>query len=277
MPSWERLQQQQQQREPHRQRSTSPDASSVFDNSITENSHDTTQDTAITEPDVVLASTMRASSRPMTREEARQVSTRPNLPRWPIETCSSLLQESVAALMLRDSADERPPVASTSQKAQILRLRLGLANYKVRTGQMDVPLERLQMRPVQGQGQGSTLSAASRPTSARPEASLSSQSSQESLREGVDAAAVAMEKEEERVGKALAPGVTATATAALTIAPRLPLGSLSPEKNALPRSTSAANTPQNRRLQNEDDEQRLNSSALRGGAANGLLSLARGA
>lgn len=35
-----------------------------------------------------------------------------------------------------------------SQKAQILRLRLGLANYKLRTGQADVPLERLQRRPV---------------------------------------------------------------------------------------------------------------------------------
>ena len=30
------------------------------------------------------------------------------------------------------------------QKAEILRLRLGLASYKVRTGQTDVPLERLQ-------------------------------------------------------------------------------------------------------------------------------------
>ncbi|KAG7138482.1 hypothetical protein HYQ46_008321 [Verticillium longisporum] len=34
------------------------------------------------------------------------------------------------------------------EKAQILRLRLGLANYKLRTGQADVPLERLQRRPV---------------------------------------------------------------------------------------------------------------------------------
>ncbi|KAL2016482.1 hypothetical protein VTK56DRAFT_3478 [Thermocarpiscus australiensis] len=37
------------------------------------------------------------------------------------------------------------------EKAEILRLRLGLASYKVRTGQTDVPLERLQMmRPVPG-------------------------------------------------------------------------------------------------------------------------------
>ncbi|KAL2886427.1 Whi5 like protein [Ceratocystis lukuohia] len=35
----------------------------------------------------------------------------------------------------------------TRQKADALRLRLGLANYKLRTGQADVPLDKLQMRP----------------------------------------------------------------------------------------------------------------------------------
>ncbi|KAK0711628.1 hypothetical protein B0H67DRAFT_646983 [Lasiosphaeris hirsuta] len=34
------------------------------------------------------------------------------------------------------------------EKAEIIRLRLGLANYKVRTGQTDVPLDQLQMRPI---------------------------------------------------------------------------------------------------------------------------------
>ncbi|KAI1267257.1 hypothetical protein F5Y18DRAFT_379681 [Xylariaceae sp. FL1019] len=34
------------------------------------------------------------------------------------------------------------------QKAEILRLRLGLASYKVRTNQTNVPLERLQVRPL---------------------------------------------------------------------------------------------------------------------------------
>ena len=46
---------------------------------------------------------------------------------------------------------------------------------------------------------------------------------------------------------------------------KLPLLRLSPSKNAV--------TPQRQRLQADD---RLTSSALRGGAANGLLSLARG-
>ena len=34
------------------------------------------------------------------------------------------------------------------QKAETIRLRLGLAAYKVRTGQTDVPLEHLQVRPI---------------------------------------------------------------------------------------------------------------------------------
>ncbi|TDZ65056.1 hypothetical protein CTRI78_v003801 [Colletotrichum trifolii] len=36
------------------------------------------------------------------------------------------------------------------QKARILRLKLGLANYKLRTGQEDVPLDMLQMKPLPG-------------------------------------------------------------------------------------------------------------------------------
>ncbi|KAI0005698.1 hypothetical protein F4779DRAFT_597743 [Xylariaceae sp. FL0662B] len=36
----------------------------------------------------------------------------------------------------------------TREKAEILRLRLGLASYKLRTGQIDVPLERLVIKPL---------------------------------------------------------------------------------------------------------------------------------
>ncbi|ROT36016.1 hypothetical protein SODALDRAFT_328403 [Sodiomyces alkalinus F11] len=96
-------------------RSVSPDASSVFDNSVTETSHDTSQDTTITEPDSTQQGSAyqpsilqpRRSTPPMTREEARQ-------------------------------------------KVESLRLRLGLANYKLQTGQADIPLERLQAKPMPG-------------------------------------------------------------------------------------------------------------------------------
>lgn len=43
-------------------------------------------------------------------------------------------------------ADARAP----RQRAEILRLRLSLATYKVKTNQADVPLEKLQVRPVPG-------------------------------------------------------------------------------------------------------------------------------
>ncbi|KAI1189811.1 hypothetical protein F5B17DRAFT_438606 [Nemania serpens] len=52
-------------------------------------------------------------------------------------------------------AETRPRQGSMTReearkKAEILRLRLGLAGYKVRTNQADVPLERLQVRPLPG-------------------------------------------------------------------------------------------------------------------------------
>lgn len=40
----------------------------------------------------------------------------------------------------------------TTQKAEILRLRLGLAGYKVRTGQTTVPLDELVRKPLPGIG-----------------------------------------------------------------------------------------------------------------------------
>ncbi|KAK4146334.1 uncharacterized protein C8A04DRAFT_25843 [Dichotomopilus funicola] len=97
---------------PIRDRSVSPDATSVFDNSIVDNS----QATVITEPDIAslvpatapVPVTLPASlSRPrMTREQARQ-------------------------------------------KAEILRLRLGLASYKVRTNQTEVSLDALEARAAE--------------------------------------------------------------------------------------------------------------------------------
>ncbi|TQN73252.1 hypothetical protein CSHISOI_02244 [Colletotrichum shisoi] len=42
------------------------------------------------------------------------------------------------------------------QKARILKLKLGLANYKLRTGQENVPLDRLEVKPRPGQQQETT-------------------------------------------------------------------------------------------------------------------------
>ncbi|KAI1487784.1 hypothetical protein F5X96DRAFT_672328 [Biscogniauxia mediterranea] len=98
-----------------RERSGSPteagDSSSIFDNSVI----DTSQDTTITEPDAdPLAPPLVVAPPPPRQRPA----------------------------MTREEA---------RQKAEILRLRLGLASYKVLTGQTDVPLERLKLKPLPGQ------------------------------------------------------------------------------------------------------------------------------
>ncbi|KAI1393225.1 uncharacterized protein F4822DRAFT_383988 [Hypoxylon trugodes] len=94
-----------------RQRSDSPDEeSSLFDNSAI----DATQDTTITEPDVeVLA----------------------RVP--PVQAPAPGRQRAIS----REEA---------RRKAETLRLRLGLASYKVRTGQTDVPLDQLKVKPLPG-------------------------------------------------------------------------------------------------------------------------------
>ncbi|KAK1579450.1 uncharacterized protein LY79DRAFT_582509 [Colletotrichum navitas] len=92
-----------------RNRSASPDTSSVFDNSAMDTSQENT--TMLTEPDAEQTARAQPPARPrrlLTREEARQ-------------------------------------------KARILRLKLGLANYKLQTGQEDVPLDRLEVKPRPGQ------------------------------------------------------------------------------------------------------------------------------
>ncbi|KAK0629832.1 hypothetical protein B0T17DRAFT_200416 [Bombardia bombarda] len=105
-----------------RQRSASPAASSIFDSSAMLS---TSQDTTITEPDAELLLQATAAAAAATTAAGPPVRRR---------TGSRLTREEAR------------------EKAEILRLRLGLANYKVRTGQTDVPLERLQMRRLSGSG-----------------------------------------------------------------------------------------------------------------------------
>ncbi|KAL2155907.1 hypothetical protein VTH82DRAFT_649 [Thermothelomyces myriococcoides] len=96
-----------------RHRSASPDAPSVFDNSVVENS----QATVLTEPD---AAGPNSAPVPASASLPAPLPTPRGRPR-----------------LTREQARE---------KAEILRLRLGLASYKVRTGQTDVPLDRLEAR-----------------------------------------------------------------------------------------------------------------------------------
>ncbi|KAK4115176.1 hypothetical protein N656DRAFT_842966 [Canariomyces notabilis] len=55
---------------------------------------------------------------------------------------------TTAATGTRSTASSRFTLEQAREKAEILRLRLELASYKVRTNQTDVPLDELQVRPV---------------------------------------------------------------------------------------------------------------------------------
>lgn len=132
--------------EKERQNSHTPETSAVFDNSQLDNS----QLTTITEPD---------HPSPQQQEQQQQLQQQPTQEESPAATASA---PAPSSLQLSPSAQQQqpPPPQQRSralssltreqarQKAEILRLRLGLARYKVRTGQTDVPLERLQRRPV---------------------------------------------------------------------------------------------------------------------------------
>ncbi|KAL2129109.1 hypothetical protein VTI74DRAFT_8210 [Chaetomium olivicolor] len=125
-----------------RHRSASPETPSVFDTSAVDN----TQMTILTEPDTPASAAVPAVAAP----PQPQVQVQPPRPR---------------VRLTREQARE---------KAEILRLRLGLASYKVHTGQTDVPLERLELRRVSRAGYartGSIPSSHSHPptAAARPQ------------------------------------------------------------------------------------------------------------
>lgn len=131
-----------------------------------------------------------------------------------------------------------PPI---HQKAEILKLRLSLATYKVKTNQTDVPLDQLQVRPVPGMAprrMGTPLPSMSAHTiqQATPAQYWYRSSGRYRAQAQVDP------DDEER------------------------LPALSP--------SASESTP--RKGRRTDDEERLTSSALRGGAAKGLLSLSQG-
>ncbi|KAJ0116524.1 hypothetical protein J7T55_007504 [Diaporthe amygdali] len=223
-------------------RSVSPDASSLFDAS----GMNTSQDTTITEPDLDAPITVTAP-------------TVPAAPIAPVTAPTSSISNAFVSPLPPPPPQTRRITTreELKQKTEILKLRLSLANYKVKTGQVDVPLERLQVRPVPGMTRRRTplpsMSAhtVERSTPAqqwyrlgndrRIAASLPAQAGRDMARDGVD----------------MSPAT---------------------EKHILPRLSSASlsivSTPHKHRDAEEEDM--LTSSALRGGAAKGLLSLSQG-
>ncbi|KAK7737725.1 hypothetical protein SLS53_006344 [Cytospora paraplurivora] len=247
-------------------RSISPDASSVFDASVM----NTSQDTTITEPDTDAPVT--------TATTAAQIP----IPFAATDTLTSLPPPPPPARRIPTREDFR-------KKAEILRLRLSLATYKVQTGQADVPLEELQVRPVPGMTRRRTpLPSMSAHTIQR--STPAQQWYRSRAPAGRDSAAAAAAEEGQALGegdvgesdgndddngngndnddgdkKAVDDNINSSSRPS------------PPEKSVLPGlpPPSVVSTPRKRRNQ-EEEEARLSSSALRGGAAKGLLSLSQG-
>ncbi|KAI0440183.1 hypothetical protein F4803DRAFT_486257 [Xylaria telfairii] len=156
------------------------------------------------------------------------------------------------------------------QKAEILRLRLGLASYKVRTNQADVPLERLQARPMPGR-----LPKQTRATILLPPLRATSPRS---------IALAAMSRSNE---KRLSSPARIEGSLSETVLPKVPSRRIEPgrvvmsadvnkspirrreQEQTLP--PACLNTPQRRAIETSD----VLSDSERGGAAEGLLSLSQ--
>lgn len=130
------------------------------------------------------------------------------------------------------------------QRAEILRLRLGLASYKVRTGQISVPLADLQAKPIPR-----TFSPASPAVevSSSPQQTQEQQSTQQSTQQ-------TSTQEDDDV----------------SVVPES-----SQESNSGP-DGEEADTAANSTPQTKDLEEGVVNSSTKGGAVSGLLSLSRG-
>ncbi|KAI8953938.1 hypothetical protein F4801DRAFT_596635 [Xylaria longipes] len=174
-------------------------------------------------------------------------------------------------------AENRPRQGSMTreearQKAEILRLRLGLASYKVRTNQADVPLERLQVRPWPGrrlprQTPAAGLLPPSQATSPRSIALAAMSRSNGEKRLSSPA----------RIERPLPQPVLPTASLRREESGSSVAGvdvDKSPTRRPKPEQTpspACLNTPQRKLIETEDA---LSDSEL-GGAAEGLLSLSQ--
>ncbi|KAI1154653.1 hypothetical protein F4825DRAFT_410732 [Nemania diffusa] len=217
-----------------RPRSTSPEESSVFDNSTIDNS----QVTVISEPDVETAAAPAPALAPAVTE------TRPR-----------------QGSMTREEA---------RQKAEILRLRLGLASYKVKTNQADVPLEKLQVRPIPGRfPKQSPQTVLLPPFLAASPRSLAAMSQRDEGKRLSSPARIEVASSRKVFAMASSP-IRKEPASSISYADidRSPFGRQEPEQTPLP---VGLNTPQ-RTPANEDIDLLDNE---RGGAAEGLLSLSQ--
>ncbi|KAJ4418177.1 hypothetical protein N0V82_005752 [Gnomoniopsis sp. IMI 355080] len=222
--------------QPSARRSISPDASSLFDSSTINIS----QLTNITEPD--------ANAPIATTAAANTATVAAAVPPMSVTTSDML--------SLPPPRPRRVPTREEfRQKAEILKLRLSLATYKVKTNQTDVPLDKLQIRPVPGttQRRSTPLPSMSAHTVQRATPAQywyrSLPSSQVVLDKDSDEESVVEQAQEQEQAQGEVVG-----------------------QSVLPRGRVLVTPP---RVRTVDEEARLTSSALRGGAAKGLLSLSQ--
>ncbi|KAK1750730.1 hypothetical protein QBC47DRAFT_393373 [Echria macrotheca] len=170
------------------------------------------------------------------------------------------------------------------QKAEMLRARLRLANYKVRTGQVEVPFDQLQLLPVPCGHVNCTSCPRKR---ARQEASASSfreeSSTARSTSISVPSAARLQRFAEMSLARSRDLKKLDDSDESINLPSPHPqtdsedgdevIITLPPLPARKDLESASPNTPQ-RQTKGPNDE-RLSSSALRGGAASGLLSLSR--
>ncbi|KAI1353170.1 hypothetical protein F5Y01DRAFT_278061, partial [Xylaria sp. FL0043] len=213
-----------------RPRSTSPEDLSLFDNSTIENS----QVTVISEPDV--ETTVTPAVAPAVPG---------NRPRH--------------GSMTREEA---------RKKAEIIRLRLGLAGYKVKTNQTDVPLDKLQVRPLPGRGLKRTPSTILSPaTSTQCKTAITGKDEKQRL-----SSPARIERDSRRTALPQAPSPSrrgSDSTISCTDADKSPPRTQETEQTLPP---TVLNTPQ--QSQTGKNDVRLADNEL-GGAAEGLLSLSQ--
>ncbi|KAK2023624.1 hypothetical protein LX32DRAFT_707423 [Colletotrichum zoysiae] len=105
------------------------------------------------------------------QQTSRNRSASPDTPSVFDNSAMDMSQENTTVLTEPDAeqtARVQPPARPTRlltreearQKARILRLKLGLANYKLQTGQENVPLDRLEAKPRPGQQRKTTRESA---------------------------------------------------------------------------------------------------------------------
>jgi hypothetical protein len=148
------------------------------------------------------------------------------------------------------------PCWQSWQKAEILRLRLGLASYKVRTGQTSVPLADLVAKPLPRRASNTATTTATK-------------SPRRAVDDRRDKGTLPEKKESEQQGDVPQQEEDDSA---------MELPPLRDQDDAPAGVVGLAATPRGKDILRmaEEDEGRLTSSALRGGAVSGLLSLARG-